>query len=345
MKKLSVMFAIILIFLITYIQISFANNLPIIKILLIQSYNINDIAGEAQLAGFKDKLQQYKNIYSFKVQSFYMQSRTVNKTKEEKQQVSRYIINNLIKTFKPNVVVTFGDPAFTYVGLKLPVTLPWIFCGNTKQFSMYLTNPILKTRLKLNDIFGVQGTIQITNDFLNILKGGHKIIILYDNTKTSRFLMNDIYYQLKHDKIHNVQIETKYISDSTYLEEYLFNNDNITKSRIIYIITLQNLYDSQSNKFLDIIKIDKIFNRYNYHNIEVGLDLSSIKYLSITIGHNYKQMGEFTMKHLIEILNKQHSSIITTTMYIYLSVSNLQRIGLGNTVLLKYIKEIDEIKS
>ncbi|WP_457570491.1 hypothetical protein [Desulfovulcanus sp.] len=85
---------------------------------LVHSYGSDDVCGRPQYEGMLKVLRKSHFYDQMQIENFYMDTKATYTTVEQiKMQAQKAL--DLIGKVKPNVVVTFDDAAFAYVGLRL----------------------------------------------------------------------------------------------------------------------------------------------------------------------------------------------------------------------------------
>lgn len=268
-----------------------------INIIHVHSYDIQHPCTYPQMIGFNKKINSLEESQRYKINTkmYYMDAKTKNITTQQQKHAAEIILK-YIKEQKPNYVYVTDDIAFEFVGIPA-ATLGFkvIASGMNKQIQTYVIDKILNAD-SLKNIYACEEYIHLDDIFFVFEKirfKQFKWYILYDNTETSYYMMQNYEKEL----IGKGEIVPIYIQNTTELEEFLDSIKNQRKS--VLILTLQSL--EKKNKKVDKSEFIKIFFKKNSKHLELSANLLFSKFgASIASGPDFEDMGTKSASYIID---------------------------------------------
>ena len=317
-------------------------NAKVWRIYGVQSYTMNHICGTPQLEGFKAELERLNIKYTMRV--YYMKSRTVHTTSSELAAESQWILNR-IKAYKPDAVVLFDDAAFQYIAPKLPNNIIIVFSGMNNYYKDYLKK---YPQLKEHTICGVQEII-LLNKLAPILSSIDEVVILYGSSATSHYALVNFLQEFK--KISNLDVDLQHRLKITLIKvktldelQSVISKYNSLQDTVLLVLVVQRVFDEVEYKYLQSHDLLEYVNKHNTNQLTLFMNLTAIKYVTITIGPNFYEMGSIAADLLQQVMvNKSAPSIVIANSYLYASKTNMENVNKID-LLEKYIEVFDEIR-
>jgi hypothetical protein len=296
-----------------------------LKIVIVQSYNINHVCGEPQLTGILQSLKEHENLFSYTIKLFYMNSRYTNILEYAKKESAKEIYKQIEKNH-PDVIFIVDDNAFKYL------TIPYLidkgyniyFSGLNKPLSKYIEEyPVLK--FVINKLmFGVEEYLVLDNffNFLNCVNWEYRnnIYLLYDDTPTSIYLKDNWLEYFKKYNYKPVLIKMETIQD---VDNFFRNNSD---EYIIIVNTLQDILnikiaESYNKPQMIIYLHDMLKNK----GIQVTTNISSIKYgADIVSSIDFTRMGYLAAQMFFDnYMNKKTSGQYGNLTYLIINQESL----------------------
>lgn len=336
-KKLS-FFSIIFMFVFicistTPVLVSQAKPKEELTFVLVHSYNPSFICTAPQRLGILEALKSISNDYDLVIKDFYMKTKLVHITDNQKNKIA-YEIMNRIKEINPDYIFTTDDNAFRYVGIELSNKYKIIASGLNRPFDEYEIN--YGNIMNLNNIIFIPEIIYLDQLFkiLNSIQlQPHHFYILYDNTPTSYFLMKNYEREI------TGKFNFTHININSRLELNRFLEKIKDQPKSILMIALQSLFDQKANDGAGANVPKEVFfddfRRHNHQHLEVLENpLYSKVGFSLSCGPDFYDMGKISADYLVNKIIKQNEpfkhEVITPIMTITINVDRLKQLGYMN---------------
>jgi putative tryptophan/tyrosine transport system substrate-binding protein len=222
-----------IILIITYC--SYSEKLKIIpKIAIVQSYEFDYYFVVETNTGIIKGLVQYGYFENINViiHRYYMNTKTINITPEQKLNISNDIINQLTIN-KYDAIITCDDNAFSFVALRIKhLGVPVIFSSiNTSPERYNKTNYFFNTREKPGLKYTGVVELEFISNNIKLFKiilpelNGNKVVCFYDNTETCEGIKEYVDKDLaKHNDL-NVTFQDYIVNN--YSEMIQIYNDKV----------------------------------------------------------------------------------------------------------------------
>ncbi len=179
-----------------------------VKIFILHSYERNHVCGQPQHDGVVEALRRagYKEGKNLILKTYYMDTKRKNNTPELIEKQAQIALKK-IKEFKPDVLVTLDDNAFSSVALKLVDTsLPIVFSGlNNLPESYNKKVHFMNSRTHPgHNITGVYEKLYIATAFRiykSLFPFIKKVAILVDISPTGKGILKQIKLELKKENV------------------------------------------------------------------------------------------------------------------------------------------------
>jgi ABC-type uncharacterized transport system substrate-binding protein len=174
------------------------------RIFILHSYEPGHVCGQAQHDGVVAALKAagFRENVNLEIQSYFMDTKRRNNTAELMEEQADLALEK-IGAFKPNVIVTLDDNAFSTVALKLVDTdAKIVFSGINNPLEEYnRIVPYLSSRARPgHNVSGVCEKLHIADALRvhsNLFPGLKKIMIFVDTSPTGRGAFKQINMELK----------------------------------------------------------------------------------------------------------------------------------------------------
>ncbi len=179
-----------------------------VKIFILHSYEKNHVCGQPQHDGVIEALRKagYEEGKNLILRTYYMDTKRKNNTPQLIQKQARIALKR-IKEFKPDVLVTLDDNAFSSVALKLVDTsLPIVFSGinNLPEEYNKIVHFMDSRAHPGHNITGVYEKLHIATAFRiykSLFPFIKKIAILVDVSPTGKGVLKQIKLELKKERV------------------------------------------------------------------------------------------------------------------------------------------------
>lgn len=311
--------------------------LPILKIAIVNSYDINHVCGSPQTQGIIRGLTKLDSKYQLDIQVWYMKTDVTFTTPDKIEYISKRVIDD-IKSFNPDHIFTIDDTAFKNVGMHFSNTHKIFFSGINKPFNEYL---IAEDIDSLN-FCGVEEYLELDKFFKMISKiefYPYKFWILADTTTSSFYLAQNYKSEIK--KHSSFLSEIISISKSSELRSILSKLQNEKKGVIIY--AFQSLIDDDYNitKTKKSLLPDML--KYNKSHLELCENCYYAKRgISLTLSPDFYKMGSDVSEMFVKYIetNIFQSSIIKSSNLFSINIKRLDDLEF-KWVYNKIIEEVD----
>lgn len=312
--------------------------LPILKIAIVNSYDIDHVCGSPQTQGIITGLGKLDNIYQLDIHVWYMKTDLIFTTQDKIEYISKKVIHD-IKAFNPDYIFTVDDAAFKHIGIYFSQTHKVFFSGLNKPFLEYASS---ESNLIKENCYGVEEIIYIDRFFKMLSKlefYPSKFWILADSSTTSYYLSKNYKEQIESNTTFSAEIIV--INKVSNLREVLNNLQKQKRGIIIY--TFQNLLDSDYN----VIKSKKVLIsdiiKYNNKHLELCENDFYTKHgISMTLSPDFYNMGASTsrMFKMFILKNSWDPNNITSLIIFSINIKRLEELGFG-WIYNKIIEEVD----
>jgi len=308
------------------IMLFFLVKVVLSKILIVNSYSVNDQCGIPQLQGFLAVM--YKKGYKPTDFDIYF----LNSRKSSKKKMLKKVSNILKNLNKYKFVVVFDDIAFKLVGIPASKSGKWVyFSGMNYPYKLY------EKRYKLpHNIAGVYEKLYIKKslEVFNKIKPINKIALFY-----SEGIGKILKLQVKRE-VKNSVFEKKidYIKVSTLKElvkkTKIVNNDNSYTLFLPFALSLKN-----GDKKIPFLKFKDIYLK-NIKKPDISINMIFVKLGFLGFGGvDFYKMGMQLAKLM---LNHPYKHIIEDAKdnYFFINVKRAKEINftLPEWFLKKYVK-------
>lgn len=300
--------------------------LPIKKIAIVNSYDIEHVTGTPQTQGIVDHLlESLGGKYQFDFQVWYMKTNTIYDNQEKVNYISNKIMMD-INSFSPDYIFTIDDAAFKNIGIPLSLSYKVYFSGINKPFGTYdLENPI----------YGVEEQIEINGlcRYFNLCDFyPYKVWIISDMSTVSHYLTQNYVNELKRNKL---MVEVIHISKISELLKTISDLQDEKKGVILY--TFQNLKDEDYGGYRTKKQLIKDMLKYNKKHLELCENDHYAKMgISFVVGSDFYYMG----KQVGMIFEQQKSEVIKSKTIISINIKRLEELGF-NWMYREIIREVD----
>jgi len=202
------------------------------NLVLVHSYASDDVCGRPQYEGVLKVLRRSQLYDQMQIINFYMDTKATYTTREQIIMQAQKALEVIAKN-EPNVVVTFDDAAFAYVGLKLvgDPHISVVFTGLNGQPEDYdRQRDFMLTRARPGyNVTGVYEKLYIqksVNVLQSICPRVKRLIAIVDSTITGNAIKKQIALETK-----NIDVDWKTIQVKSY-EEYQNLVLKINKQRL-----------------------------------------------------------------------------------------------------------------
>lgn len=261
--------------------------LPILKIAIVNSYDIDHVCGSPQTQGIISGLARLEDKYQLDIQVWYMKTDITFNTPDKIDYISKKVIDD-IAAFKPDYIFTVDDNAFKNVGIPFSKTHHIFFSGLNKPFIEYVNS---ENDMEFERFNGIEEILELERFFKVLSKLEYypsKFWILSDSSTTSYFL----------SKIYSDYIKknTSFSSETIVLHSVVDLRSTISKIQKeksgVIVYTFQTLQDrdygvTKSKKSLinDMLK-------YNKKHLELCENCYySKKGISMVLSPDFYKMG------------------------------------------------------
>ncbi|HOO39637.1 MAG TPA: ABC transporter substrate binding protein [Deltaproteobacteria bacterium] len=176
------------------------------RIFILHSYEKDHVCGQPQHDGVVSALRQagYHEGENLELQVYFMDTKQRNNTPELiKREAS--IARNMIDAFKPDVLVTLDDNAFSSVGLAYAdASFPVVFCGVNNLLENYNARvPFMNSReAPGHNITGVYEKLHVSDALRvhsSLFPGVRKVQFIVDTSVTGRAIFEQIKQEIAVD--------------------------------------------------------------------------------------------------------------------------------------------------
>lgn len=310
--------------------------LPILKIAIVNSYDIDHVCGTPQTQGILDGLSnRIGRKFQFDIQVWYMKTGSTFDTQEKIDYISKKVIND-IKSFDPDYIFVVDDAAFKNVGIPMSESNMIFFTGLNKPFNSYG-----EIGTNFERFIGVEEIIPLERLFRvldNVEFYPSKIWILSDTSTTSYYLSNSYRDEIKRDTNYDVEIiRLSRISD---LRKTL--SDLQKKKKGIIIHSYQNLKDDDYGMFRPKKQLIEDVLRYNDKHLDVCENCYYAKNgISMVVAPDFYNMGIQVVGQFEDYLNnKVTKRIIQSKTIMSINIKRLEELGFS-WMYRKIIEEVD----
>lgn len=311
--------------------------LPILKIAIINSYDIGHVCGDPQTQGIIDSLNnKHSNTYQFDFQVWYMKSGSTFDTQDKIEYISKKIITD-IKSFDPDYVFVVDDAAFKHIGIPMSKDHDIFFTGLNKPLFSYASD----ANFNVDKFYGVEEVIPLKRMLVmldNVEFYPSKIWILTDSSTTSFFLTESHREELKRETSFDVEVIT--LTRASDLRKTL---SAIQKEKAGLIIhSYQNLKDDDYGGFIPKRYLIKDILKYNKKHLDICENCYYAKNgISMVVAPDFYFMG----KQVVGIFNNYMNGIYTNKFLksktkVSINIQRLEELGF-TWVYRKIIEEVD----
>jgi putative ABC transport system substrate-binding protein len=178
------------------------------RVFILHSYEANHVCGQPQHDGIVTALKRegFKENKNLVLQVYFMDTKRKNNTPELIKEQARLALEK-IRSFRPNVLVTLDDNAFSTVALNLvDSAIPIVFSGMNGQPEDYnKIKPFMDSRsLPGHNITGVYEKLHIVDAIKvhsRLFPGLKKIRIFVDQSPTGKAITKQIEIELGRESI------------------------------------------------------------------------------------------------------------------------------------------------
>ena len=176
------------------------------RIFILHSYEQGHVCGQPQHDGVLSALRQagYRENQNLELEMYFMDTKQCNNTPELIEREAT-LARKRIEAFKPDVLVTLDDNAFSSVGLAYADTrFPVVFCGVNQRLEKYNARvPFMNSRkFPGHNITGVSEKLHVT-DALRVhtllFSGVQSVQFIVDRSVTGRAIYEQISDELACD--------------------------------------------------------------------------------------------------------------------------------------------------
>ena len=308
--------------------------LPILKIAIINSYDIDHVCGAPQMCGIIDGLNTLLGQkYKFDIQIWYMKSITDFNTPDKIDYISKKIISD-IDRFAPDYVFTIDDAAFYKIGAHYLKTHKVFFSGLNKPVEEYhFTN--------VNNLVGVQENISLSKLFKALDRGEYypnKIWIISDYTTVSHYL--SVNYKEELERETQIKIETIQVSTLNELRKTLSLLQKENPGIIIH--TYQALTDTDYNETVVKKYLSKEILKYNTKHLDICENEYHVKNgIGMSVAPDFYKMG-FQLVYMFNkcLENNNELPFLNSDTILSINVKRLEETGFSE-LYRKIIEEVD----
>lgn len=311
--------------------------LPVLKISIVNSYDIDHVCGSPQTQGIIQGLSKLEDKYQLDIQVWYMKTDLVFTTPDKIEYISKKVIED-INLFNPDYIFTVDDTAFKNVGIPLSKNKKIFFSGLNKPFNEYfIENDIL-----MSNFSGVEEVIEMERFFKILSKiefYPSKFWIISDTSTTSYYLSK--YYKEYIDKNTSFNSELITLKTQSDLRSTLSKLQKEQTGVLIY--SFQTLLDSdygvirsKRNSLNDMLK-------YNNKHLELCENCYySKKGISMVLSPDFYKMGIGCASIFNEFISsKNWSPIFRKSESLFsINIKRLEDLKFG-WVYSKIIEEVD----
>lgn len=311
--------------------------LPVLKIAIVNSYDIGHVCGTPQTQGIIDSLNKnLKDKYQFDFQVWYMKSESMFDTQEKIEYISKKIITD-IKSFAPNYIFVVDDAAFKHVGIPMSKDNVIFFTGLNKPLYSYASD----VNFNIEKFFGVEEVIPLKRMLVmldSVEFYPSKIWILSDTSTTSFYLTESYRKELLNETKFDVEVIG--LSRASDLRKTL--SDIQKEDRGVIIHSYQNLKDDDYDGFIPKKYLIKDILKYNKKHLDICENCYYAKNgISMVVAPDFYNMG----KQVAEIFGKYINGsagieVLKSKTIISINIQRLEELGF-TWVYRKIIGEVD----
>ncbi|MBN2297507.1 MAG: hypothetical protein JXM72_02880 [Deltaproteobacteria bacterium] len=242
------------------IVLSWSSCLYAARIFILHSYEKDHVCGQPQHDGVLSVLRHagYQEGENLELEVYFMDTKQRNNTPEliERQAV---LARKLIDAFKPDVLVTLDDNAFSTVGLACAgAGFPVVFCGVNQGLDVYnARTPFMNTRkLPGHNITGVFEKLHVSDALRvhsRLFQGVKKVQFIVDRSVTGQAISEQIRNELNTDPPPCAWGMSIVDTWEEYQEELLRINRDSSVSALYPVATLLKDKDGRSYTAGEII--------------------------------------------------------------------------------------------
>lgn len=329
-------------FLIVPVSISTANIeesaiLPVLKIAIVNSYDIGHVCGSPQTQGIIDSLnKRLSKKYQFDFQVWYMKSDLIFDTQDKLSYISKKVITD-IKSFDPDHIFVVDDAAFKHAGIPMSKEYDIFFTGINKPLLSYASD----VDFNINRFYGVEEVIPLKRMLVmldNVEFYPSKIWILADSSTTSFFLTESYREELKKETSFNVEVIT--LTRASDLRKTLSNIQKEKPGLIIH--SYQNLKDDDYGGFIPKKYLVKDIPKYNKKHLDICENCYYAKSgISMVVAPDFYFMGSQVVDIFSGYLDGVHTNkFLKSKTKVSINIQRLEELGF-TWVYRKIIGEVD----
>lgn len=273
-----------------------------IKILMLHSYNPENVCTAAQRQGFLDGIRVLADDYNLNIHDIYMQTKTKYVEDREIQYISNIILDR-IEEFDPDYIFTTDDNAFRYVGIELLNDgYRVLSSGLNKPYNLY------KEEYDFNEDNLIISPETVRLDFIWELFEKARYVpnhwyILWDGTLTSYYIVQSLEEELKGRE----KFSLHRITTIPQLRDFLRSIRN--KPSSVISTTIYRLYDPDINDhrggYVEKQDFHDEFDQFNYHHLEFGINRFYSRYgYALSSGVGFYSMGEVLANYLVNVIKR-----------------------------------------
>ena len=254
------------------------------KIVIVSSYDPSNPCGSLQVQGILKAIRYDSELANknVKIRTFYMLSRSRNKTTYDKINIAKKIVSSVIK-YKPNRIITTDDAAFEFVAIplilkKYPVTFSGINIPLDVYYSRY---PELK-KCKLTGVIEVVDPKVLKGFFLKIGLTIPSVYVIYDDLNMfSYYLLDDVKKAFS-----DYDVEARMVSNKIALSSAI-------RSPSVSYMTAVFLYTLALRETIDYMEITGIAKQNNIHDgLLITINENCVCNCDLALTTDFEKMGE-----------------------------------------------------
>jgi len=311
--------------------------LPVLKIAIVNSYDIDHVCGSPQTQGIIHGLSKLDSKYQLDIQVWYMKTDITFTTPDKIEYIAKKVIDD-IKAFNPDHIFTVDDTAFKNVGIPFSKTHKVFFSGLNKPFNEYLVSEDMDGL----QFCGIEEYLALDKIFKMISKiefYPYKFWILTDTNTTSFYLAQNYKKEIKKHSSFLSEIIT--ISKTSELRSTLSSLQKEKKGVIIYA------FQTLANDDYNIVKTKKSLLpdllKYNKKHLELCENCYySKKGISLVLSPDFYKMGSDVSAMFVSYIeNNIFQSVILKSSNLFLiNIKRLDDLAF-KWVYNKIIEEVD----
>lgn len=309
--------------------------LEILKIAIVNSYDIGHVCGTPQTQGIIDSLnKKLGNKYQFDFQVWYMKTDSVFDNQNKIDYIAKKVMSD-IRNFGPDYIFVVDDAAFKSVGIPMSEDHDIFFTGLNKPLASY-------SEADQSKFYGVEEIIPLKRMFvmLDVIEYyPSKVWILSDTSTTSFYLTQG--YKEEILKETSFKPEIHVLSRTSDLRKILSDLQKQKTGLIIH--AYQNLVDDDYKYFIPKKYLVRDVLKYNKKHLDVFENCYYARNgVSMVVAPDFYKMGEQVAAIFEEYVGGSITyRVLTSKTIISINIQRLEELNMGWI----YRKIIDKVDS